>query len=182
VLRFATPLGRRSSPLAGIVNLGPTATKSISVEASLEFRVVSPNEAEALADLFKDIDQRFFRPHPFTADEARRIANLDGRDVYAILFDEGRPVAYGMLRGWDAGFETPYLGIAVRTDLHRRGFGRLMMAHLHEVALAHGAKSVRLRVHSNNRAARRLYESLGYAYAGEERGELVMMIDVGPHP
>jgi ribosomal protein S18 acetylase RimI-like enzyme len=159
---------------------GPTITKSMPVEAGGEFRMASPGEAEALAELFEDIDETFFRPHPFTADEARRIANLQGRDVYALLFNDGRPVAYGMLRGWNEGFEIPSLGIAVRTDSHRRGFGRLMMAHLHEVARAHGAEKVRLRVHPENHRARRLYESLGYEYAGEDRGELVMLIDVGP--
>jgi RimJ/RimL family protein N-acetyltransferase len=47
------------------------------------------------------------------------------------------------------------------------------------VARAHGAEKVRLRVHADNQPARRLYESLGYEYAGEDRGELVMVIDVG---
>jgi ribosomal-protein-alanine N-acetyltransferase len=150
------------------------------VEASVEFRVVSPDDAEALADLFANVDETFFRPHPFTADEARRIANLKGRDVYVVLFDDGRPVAYGMLRGWSEGFEVPSLGIAVRTDSHRRGFGRLMMAHLHEVARSHGAEKVRLRVHPDNHRARRLYESLGYEYAGVDRGELLMVINLGP--
>jgi ribosomal protein S18 acetylase RimI-like enzyme len=147
-------------------------------EATVEFRSVGPLEAEALADLFQDIDDTFFRPHPFTAEEARRIANLKGRDVYVLLFDGDRAVAYGMLRGWNEGFETPSLGIVVRTDSHRRGFGRLMMEHLHKVARAHGAEKVRLRVHPENQRARRLYESMGYEYAGEDRGELLMLIDV----
>ena len=158
---------------------GRTSPKSLPPEATVEFRSVRPPEAEALADLFQDIDDTFFRPHPFTAEEARRIANLEGRDVYVLLFDGDRAVAYGMLRGWNEGFETPSLGIAVRTDSHRRGFGRLMMGHLHEVARAHGAEMVRLRVHPDNQRARRLYQSMGYRYAGEDRGELVMLIDVG---
>jgi ribosomal protein S18 acetylase RimI-like enzyme len=148
------------------------------MEESVEFRSVSPRDADALADLFEHIDNSFFRPHPFTAEEARRIANSPGQDVYALLFDGGGPVAYGMLRGWDEGFDIPALGIAVRTDSHREGFGRLMMEHLHELARAHGAAKVRLRVHSDNDRARRLYESLGYQYAGEERDELVMVVDL----
>ena len=123
-------------------------TKSVPMEASLECGVVSNDVATPA--LSNDIDRRFLRPHPFTADEARRIANHEGDDVYAIPHDEGRPVAYGMLRGWDSGFETPSLGVAVRTDSHRRGFGRLMMAHLHEGARAHGAASVSLRLHPDH--------------------------------
>jgi ribosomal protein S18 acetylase RimI-like enzyme len=83
-----------------------------------------------------------------------------------------------MLRGWNEGYATPSVGIATRTDSLRRGYGRLLMQHLHQLAREHGADSVRLRVSADNFRARRLYESLGYAYAGEDRGELVMVLDV----
>jgi sugar O-acyltransferase (sialic acid O-acetyltransferase NeuD family) len=141
-----------------------------------DFRVVGPGDAPALAELFSDIDETFFRPHPFTKKRARDIANHAGRDAYAILLDGQRPVAYGMLRGWEEGYETPSLGIAVRNDSQGRGLGRLMMAHLHAEAGRRGAKQVRLRVHRDNIRARRLYETLGYEYAGEDRGELVMVV------
>jgi ribosomal protein S18 acetylase RimI-like enzyme len=142
----------------------------------VEFRVVSPGDAPALAELFSDIDETFFRPHQFTEQQASEIANHVGRDIYAILLDGERPVAYGMLRGWDEGYETPSLGIAVRSDSQGRGLGRLMMTHLHAEAARHGAKRVRLRVHPDNYRARRLYETLWYEYAGEDRGELVMLV------
>ena len=145
---------------------------------SVEFRVVGPDDEEALAELFADIDDTFFQPHPFTADEARRIASHAGLDVYAILADGRRPVAYGMLRGWDEGYATPSLGIAVRTDSQGRGLGRLMMAHLHAEARRRGAAQIRLRVDIDNTRARRLYESLGYAYCGDDRGELVMLVEI----
>ena len=148
----------------------------------LDFRVVGPRDARALAEVFTDIDESFFRPHPFTPSEAVRIANQVGRDVYALLLDGDRPVAYGMLRGWEEGYETPSLGIAVRTSSHRRGLGRLMMSHLHAEAQRRGAVVVRLRVHPDNLRARRLYESIGYGYAGEDRGELVMLIDLDSGP
>jgi ribosomal protein S18 acetylase RimI-like enzyme len=143
---------------------------------SLQFRVVEPSDEEMLAELFADIDSRYFRPHPFTADEARQIATRGGRDVYALLIEDGRAVAYGMLRGLDEGYAVPSLGIAVRTSAHGRGLGRAMMAHLHAEAGRRDATVVRLRVHPDNLNARRLYESLGYAYAGQDRGELVMLV------
>jgi ribosomal protein S18 acetylase RimI-like enzyme len=145
---------------------------------TVEFRVVGPSDAAMLADIFTEIDEAFFRPHPFTRVEARRIANEGGRDTYALLVEGGRPVAYGMLRGWTEGYPVPSLGIAVRTSAQGRGLGRLMMAHLHAWATRRGATVVRLRVHPDNLRARRLYETLGYAYAGEDRGELVMLLDL----
>jgi len=144
----------------------------------LEFRVVGPGDAQALADVFSDIAETFFRPHPFTESEALRIADYVGKDAFAILLDGEQPVAYGMLRGWDEGYTTPSLGIAVRSDSQGRGLGRLMMTHLHAEARRRGAVQVRLRVHRDNTRARRLCEFLGYEYAGEDRGELVMLLDL----
>ena len=55
-----------------------------------------------------------------------------------------------------------------------------MIESLHDVPRARGSSRVRLRVHRDNIVARRLYESLGYRYDGEERGELVMIVDLAP--
>jgi ribosomal protein S18 acetylase RimI-like enzyme len=145
---------------------------------TVEFRVVGPADEADLAEIFADVDETFFRPHPFTCDEARRVVGYVGRDVYALLIDLDRPVAYGMLRGWNEGYSVPTLGIAVPTSVQGRGFGRLMMTHLHAEAGRRGATVVRLRVHPDNVRARRLYESLGYVYAGEDRGEMVMLFDL----
>lgn len=145
---------------------------------SVEFRVVQPGCETILSDLFAEIDETFFRPHPFTPDDARDIAGQDGGDVYAVLLEDGHAVAYGMLRGWSEGYMVPSLGIAVRTSAQGRGLGRTMMRHLHAEARRRGATVVRLRVHPDNIRARRLYETLGYAYAGEDRGELVMLLDI----
>lgn len=150
------------------------------MKTKIEFRIVGPGDQSALAEVFSDLGGAFFRPHAFTPEEAQRLAHHSGRDVYAILLNDGRPVAYGMLRGWDEGYLTPSLGIAVRSGARGNGYGRLMMAHLHQEARARGVTQLRLRVHPDNFIAKRLYESLGYAYSGEDRGELLMVVDVGP--
>jgi ribosomal protein S18 acetylase RimI-like enzyme len=144
----------------------------------MRFRVVGPGDQDALADLFAEIDETFFRPHPFTPEQAKVIATSSGHDLYAMLLDGGRPVAYGMLRGWDEGYTTPSAGVAVRSSARGHGYGRVMMGHLQSQARVHGATEVRLRVHPDNLVARRLYERLGYVYRGEDRGELVMQIDL----
>lgn len=144
--------------------------------------MVGPADVPDLADIFQEIDDRFFRPHPFTAEEARKIAQRVGRDTYILLSEDGQPAAYGMLRGWDEGYPLPTLGIAVRKKLQGRGLGRRMMGMLHDEARRRGAIAMRLRVHPDNVRARRLYESLGYAYVGVERGELLMIRDLLDEP
>ena len=141
-------------------------------------RLLSPADHAALAELFGALDAERFHPHGFTSDDALRIASHQGKDVYAVLETDGRFVAYGILRGWDEGFSVPSLGIAVRNDEQGRGHGRRMMEWLAGEALRRGAHRIRLRVHADNTPARKLYESVGYRYDGEERGELVMVVDL----
>ena len=142
-------------------------------------RLVRPDDGPALADLFEAIADPRFQPHPMTAAAAEEIAAYDGKDVYAVLESEdGQLLAYGLLRGWDEGYAVPSLGVAVRADHRRRGYGRQMMVWLGEEARRRGADRIRLRVHEDNRAARDLYSALGYVVTGEERGELVMVLEL----
>ena len=152
--------------------------RDVEARAGVHFRIVGPDDATVLLGLLEGIDQTFFRPHPFTLEEAERIAARSGRDIYGMLMEGDRPVAYGLLRGLDEGYPTPALGVAVRTDARGRGFARLTMTALHSAARAEGVDAIRLRVHADNAAARRLYESIGYAYRGEDRGELVMVLEL----
>jgi ribosomal protein S18 acetylase RimI-like enzyme len=157
----------------------PLVSRTRTDEA-LRFRtkVVGPDDAAVLGDLLEQIDTTYFRPHEMTADGADRIAGLHGRDVYLIGFADGEPVAYGMLRGWDEGYPIPSLGVAVRHDRVRKGYGRAMMLALHRVVRESGSDRVRLRVNLSNVAAFFLYRSLGYRPGGFERGELVMHLDL----
>jgi ribosomal protein S18 acetylase RimI-like enzyme len=121
------------------------------------FRFVGPGDEPLLADLFDHLDTTFFRPHSFAPSGIRRIVNRKGRDIYLLLVENDTALAYGLLRGWDEGYSTPSLGIAVRTERHRQGIGRRMMLELHRIAGERGAQAVRLRVHDDNVPARRLY-------------------------
>ena len=147
----------------------------------LTIRPPRPDDHEALGALFEVLSDDRFHPHPLTSAEAERIAEYSGPDVYLVGWRDEAAVAYGMLRGWEAGYEVPSLGVAVAPDEYRKGFGRQMMVALHAEAARRGATRIRLRVDPSNLPAVRMYESLGYLATGEERGETVMTILVGPH-
>jgi ribosomal-protein-alanine N-acetyltransferase len=157
----------------------PTAfrTDGSKAPASGSGRLLRPGDAIELTALFAAIDDQHFHPHPLTRQEAQRLVEYEGRDVYGVLeADDGGLVAYGMLRGWDQGYPVPSLGVAVRADQRGHGYGRLMMQWLAGEARRRGADRIRLRVHPRNLPARRLYAELGYEPSGEERGEIVMML------
>ncbi|HEX6985626.1 MAG TPA: GNAT family N-acetyltransferase [Planctomycetaceae bacterium] len=143
----------------------------------LEIVRLRPDLTAAVAAFFAEIhaagDDRKFHPHPFTAEEAERLCRYEGKDVYAAMTVGGRVAGYGMLRGWDAGYAVPSLGIAVSPAFRGRSLGRLMMTYLHAAAAVRGAEKVRLKVYRDNAPAKRLYESLGYVFDAEEGPQLV---------
>lgn len=151
--------------------------------AILEFRRLAPDLTAGLAAFFADLaaagDDRFFHPHPFTAAEAARLCVYAGRDLYYAAVAD-RVLAYGMLRGWDEGYQVPSLGIAVHPAARGTGVARAFMHFLHAAAAARRAPRVRLKVYPGNTAAKKLYDRLGYAFDGESNGQLVGVLRLEP--
>ena len=152
----------------------------MSVDGALRFEATGAGQQADLASLFAaiaaDPKAKYFHPHPLDAAEAGRRAAYAGKDYYCLAYLDGVPAAYGMLRGWDEGYAEPSLGLAVAPAFQGRGLGRALTEHLHEVARARGATTVRLKVYAENAGARALYAKLGYAFEtskpGEELGRL----------
>jgi len=140
-----------------------------------------PGFARFLETLAANGDAEFFHPHAFDAEAARGVVarSETGRDEYWLAMSGAEIVAYGMLRGWDEGYDVPSLGLAVAPAHRGRGFAREMMHHLHERAKQRGAGAIRLKVDRRNLSARRLYESLGYRLEDHSSTELVGHLDIG---
>ena len=120
--------------------------------------------ADFLVRLAANGDEATFHPHPLTRESAAQLANYSGRDLYYVFVDQGQVLGYGMLRGWDEGFEVPSLGIAIDPSVRGRRIGLALMHFLHAVAKQRGCSSIRLTVSATNLAAIRLYEGLGYRF------------------
>ena len=144
--------------------------------------VLGSQHATSLARFFARLQQtdaeKFFHPHPLTADEAATRANYAGRDFYCVMLQNNDVVGYGMLRGWDEGYAIPSLGIALDPSIRDRGYSRLLMNFLHETAKTRGATRVRLKVDSQNRPAIELYRSLGYIFEPQSSAELIGFLDL----
>lgn len=106
----------------------------------------------------------YFYPHPFTQDYLIYLLINRTRDYYSMILLDGKVVAYGILRGWDEGYQTPSLGVAVDKDYRGQGLATLMCHYLHQVAKVRGCERVRLRVIKGNDKAKALYEKLGYVF------------------
>jgi [ribosomal protein S18]-alanine N-acetyltransferase len=151
---------------------------------TLECRALSPVWREPLIAFLRSLeasgDDRWFHPHPFTDEAVERLSRQGGRDVYCVLVEGGLVLGYGMLRGWDEGFDVPSLGIAIAPTARHQGLGGALMHFLHAVARRQGATRVRLRVDADNADALATYTALRYQFAAREGPYLVGIVDLVP--
>ena len=150
--------------------------------SALEFRVVVKTLERPLAEFFRVLrragDDKTFHPHPLTDEEAKRLAQYSGKDLYYVLVEGDKVLGYGMLRGWDEGYEVPSLGIVIHPSVRGMGLGKLFMHFLHAAARRRGASKIRLKVYPDNTTAVTMYQELGYTFQAEEAGQLVGFVDL----
>lgn len=161
----------------------PSGLKTAGIGVVVEFRALGSDLEEGLGNLFDALkangDEEFFHPHPLTRLEASRRCSYRGYDLYYAATCSGEVAGYGLLRGWEQGYEVPSLGIAVSPSYRGRGLARPFMAFLHAAARLRGAPAVRLKVYEVNTAARRLYAGLGYRYEPLPGGVLLGRLELG---
>jgi len=153
-------------------------------KSPLEFRHLVPGLQPQLEEFFLELhcnhDDRFFHPHPFTPQAAGEICQYDGKDLFYAALLGNQIVGYGILRGWDEGFETPSLGIAIHPKARGFSLGIALMHFLHAAARQRGAHRVRLTVYKENNVALYLFSKLGYKYEECSPEKLVGFLDLGP--
>lgn len=146
--------------------------KENTKHTSLECRVLKPDDSDALGKFFTKIvgngDDEFFHPHGFSYVDAFKICHYKGKDLYYGVFSGDSILGYGILRGWDDGYDVPSLGIVISWKARGLGLGKMLMLFLHSAARNRGAKKIRLTVVQNNIVAKKLYESLGYTFIEDD--------------
>lgn len=140
---------------------------------ALELVRLSPSWQEGLKLFFQALrengDAGFFCPHPTDDKTINQLANYVGRDLYYVLVEDENVLGYGLLRGWDEGYEIPSLGLAIHPSARDHGLGKMFISFLHMLASRMGATKVRLRVLKNNKKAMRLYERCGYVFQEDSK-------------
>lgn len=133
----------------------------------LEIRLLTPDLLQQLTDFFQSIqaDQDYFHPHPFTWEQAEQLSQYNGKDLYYVVTTSDKIIiGYGMLRGWDEGYNIPSLGIIIHPEWRKTGLGFLLMSFLHQAAKEKGSEKIRLKVYPENIQAIRVYKKLGYIF------------------
>ena len=123
-------------------------------------------------------DDRFFCPHPFSSVEAEKLSKYKGEDTYYILRYNNNIAGYGMLRGWDEGYQIPSLGLYIHPRYRAQGLGQLMINFLHIAARQKGSHQIRLTVFKRNTIAISLYRKIGYTFVNEVNDALIGIYDL----
>lgn len=149
---------------------------------SLQILIPRLRHEKALTEFFSTLEQarddKYFHPHPLTSEEAHKRCTYTGNDLYYVLIERTQVLGYGMLRGWDEGYEVPSLGVVIRASARGFGLAETLIHFLHTAARRRGARKVILRVYRENHAARRLYEKIGYTFEDSGDAQLRGSIDL----
>jgi RimJ/RimL family protein N-acetyltransferase len=152
----------------------------------LEVRRLTEADAVAVSTLLTadpDDYRRHFHPFPTDPESVRTALAAAVEDVYWGIWSEGLQ-AVVMLRGLDAGFTAPAFGVYVARASSGAGIARLAIALAEAWCRLNARREIMLTVHADNAAARRLYETTGYQFAGElsEAGHRIYRkkLDGGP--
>ena len=112
--------------------------------------------------------QRLSFTRPWGADSLRwELANSAVARLYLLRDPEGRLAAYCSC--WMILDELHINSLAVIEVWRRRGLARHLLRHVFRESIAAGARSATLEVRQSNRAARALYEGLGFRAAAARR-------------
>lgn len=159
---------------------------SIQVPRALEIRRLAPEFEKSLVVFFKALrtgsEVSLFHPHPLNAETASLLSKSTGLDLYYLMMIGDTILAYGMLRGWDEGYQVPSLGLAVHPDFRGRGLGDLLLNFLHAAARQRGAKSIRLKVYTDNAKAVKLYKKYCYKFTLVAEDEWLGEVELVPWP
>lgn len=117
-------------------------------------------------------EAKWFRPHPFTLEHLKTLCQPGKRDLFYLMSANAAVFGYGLLRGWDEGYDIPSLGLAVHPNYRSIGLGSTMIQFLHCAARARGCQRVRLRVEQGNSAAINLYLRMGYRFESPVDGDV----------
>lgn len=150
----------------------------IMKERVLIFRPLRKEDIDELHELLNNLSERaklFFHPHPFDKKTLKELCSSE-RDHYFVLILDGKIIGYSMLRLFH--YTVPSLGCCIRNGYENRGYGTLLVRWTLEEAKRLGYKEVILHVYEENKAARRIYEKVGFKIIerNDEKKELRMSI------
>lgn len=124
-----------------------------------------------LLKFLKRNDSVFFKPHKYNI--LTLFKNLLSKDIFILQYINDELVGYGMLRGWQEGYDIPSLGIIINKEHRGKRLSEKMMEFLHELAKRKNCEKIMLRVSRDNYKAINLYKKMGYELSDYDENLLI---------
>jgi len=141
---------------------------------------LGPKDEEALTRFFLENNRPeitdLFRAFAMDATSAKRICHGPRRDRYFAMYEGEMIVCFGMLRGWDEGYEVPTFGLTADHRSNGRGHGWRMWRWAIGLARDLGAKKLRITTDLKNAIILGMAAKLGFKQTRELPDERVEMI------
>jgi ribosomal protein S18 acetylase RimI-like enzyme len=132
----------------------------------LAVRVATPAEAEAVGQLLHDFNKEFHEPTPGPERMAERMRRLMAAADTEVLLGGTGPDGIAVMRFrsaiWSDALECYLAELYVAPQHRGKGLGRALLQTAIDLARARGADHMDLGTSEDDRAARSLYESLGF--------------------
>src|SRR5262249_8261775 len=151
----------------------------------MTLRPIRPGDAPALAEMIaaltpEDARLRFFTPvKTLDSSALARFTQIDyDREMAFVLYRDdapGRLIGVARLAADPDNVKAEF-AIVVRSDCHRRGFGRLLMRHLIDYACARGLSFLAGDILAENGAMIALCTQLGFRFERKESRDTVRAV------
>lgn len=110
-----------------------------------------------------EASRRNFHPFEFSEEALEKEFSSINKDLFFGVFSvNNKMIGFGMLRGWDEGYEIPSLGVLVAEKMRGSGIGGQLVKFLVDAAKGNGSKNVRLSVYEDNEVAMSIYLGCGF--------------------
>jgi ribosomal protein S18 acetylase RimI-like enzyme len=133
----------------------------------MSVRRAQPADAETIGRMLYDFNTEYDQPTPDPRTIARRVRELMGDDLVALLAGDDEADGLAVLRFrrslWTPGLECYLAELYVVPDRRGQGIGRALMEAVIAYAREQGADYMELNTGEDDVAARKLYESLGFS-------------------
>lgn len=133
----------------------------------IQIEQLSKENRNHFIDFFKrsnlETTRRNFHPFEFSEEALDKVFSSIHKDLFFGIFGRKNEIfGFGMLRGWDEGYEVPSLGILIAEESRGTGIGGQLLEYLLTVASDRGSKCVRLSVYEDNKRAIHIYNKFGF--------------------
>lgn len=127
--------------------------------------VLSPLQAPLLSRLLTADEEaygQYFIPFATDRENLERMLGSANEDRYWGLWFNSQLAGFFMLRGFDEGYRRPSFGVYIGRAHSRKGLSRFALEYCFCWCRMNGIEEMLLKVHPDNRHARKTYENAGF--------------------